>query len=501
MTSKASQSCFLQPRDVGCPNIELPHKREANIADGGDRLIFDADLSESQLVVTANVDSCTLSVRAVNGKNFGCNGYRLRKNVCYKLNNNHKIHLDSGSKLYQVNFRPAETATEESMDTSESNNNEATWELIDNKELLIYTPQNSVNSSLIAAFDLDGTLIKTKSGARFPKDDDDWELLFGNVKPKLERLHEQNYKLVVLTNQAAIEGNHAKRIGFERKIENIVARLGLPLHVFVATSHSVYRKPVPGMWQVLTATKNGGLDVNMEKSFFVGDAAGRSKNWAVKKPKDHSLADRLFAVNVGLKFYTPEEYFLGAREAPYSMPKFNPRNVVTPDFSIPVSDGDQQEVIIMVGCAGSGKSFFCEKFLVSKGYVRVNRDKLGCWQKCVKVMEESLSLKKRVVVDNTNPTKESRKRYIEVAKRLNIPCRCFLMKVDSSHAKHNNKFRELTDKSHIKISDIVINSYYKSLEEPTLEEGFEEIVKVPFIPSFASEEQEKFYMMFLLSTI
>ena len=36
----------------------------------------------------------------------------------------------------------------------------------------------------------------------------------------------------------------------------------------------------------------------MDASFFVGDAAGRTS--------DHSCADRLFAMNAGLKFFTPE---------------------------------------------------------------------------------------------------------------------------------------------------------------------------------------------------
>ena len=42
-------------------------------------------------------------------------------------------------------------------------------------------------------------------------------------------------------------------------------------------------------------------DLDMEKSFFCGDAAGR-KN-------DHTNDDIMFSVNIGLKFCTPEMFF------------------------------------------------------------------------------------------------------------------------------------------------------------------------------------------------
>ena len=55
---------------------------------------------------------------------------------------------------------------------------------------------------------------------------------------------------------------------------------------------------------------NGDVAVDIDSSFYCGDAAGR------KKPngkKDFSCSDRLFAINVGVKFLTPEERFLGKK--------------------------------------------------------------------------------------------------------------------------------------------------------------------------------------------
>ena len=70
-----------------------------------------------------------------------------------------------------------------------------------------------------------------------------------------------------------------------------------------------YRKPQSGMWDYFVKNGNEGEKVDISKSVFVGDAAGRKKT--PKRPADHSDADKGFAINVGIPFKVPEEFFLG----------------------------------------------------------------------------------------------------------------------------------------------------------------------------------------------
>lgn len=95
----------------------------------------------------------------------------------------------------------------------------------------------------------------------------------------------------------------------------------------------------------------------------------------------------------------------------------------------------------MVGFPGSGKSFFCREYLIPSRYKHINRDNLGSWQKCVAETKLGLQSGQSVVVDNTNPDFESRSRYIEVASKLKIQCRCIVIGDSIPRARHNNKVR------------------------------------------------------------
>lgn len=164
------------------------------------------------------------------------------------------------------------------------------------------------DSKKIAAFDFDGCLVKTnvkRVGA------DAWSLMYPSVPDKLQSLYNDGYKLVIFTNEANIERWKNKRqIAVDSKLgrlNNFIKCVKVPIQVFVACgiasdkAEDPFRKPKPGMWHIMEKYFNSGILIDMDQSFYVGDAAGR-KN-------DHSDADIKFAQAVGLKFYVPEEYF------------------------------------------------------------------------------------------------------------------------------------------------------------------------------------------------
>ncbi|XP_045477062.1 uncharacterized protein F21D5.5 [Harmonia axyridis] len=510
-----SKKCYLQCLLNEAKRLIIPENETVVIGRNRFTGVEDIHLSRKHLECTAEFNPDKLMVKTVGKCYSGCNGYALMLNETYTLRNGDVLELRLGYHKFKVVFENSDVGIDgppqkkpkfpifnmqkrKSIASSSLSNISGKWESIDNNELLVFTPENCQSQPRIASFDIDGTIIKTKSGLRFPKDKDDWEFNIQLVPKTLKDLYEKQYKLVFFTNQSGVGNDSEKIRNFKYKIENILNALSIPVQVFIALGKGIYRKPVTGMWNFLSDLKNENVQIDIDKSFYVGDAAGREKDWAPKRKKDHSNADRLFALNIGIKFFTPEEYFLKSSSNPFKMPLFDPRNLKNVEY--PNYTTKNHDIILMVGSQGSGKSHFCKTELIPKNYVHINRDMLKSWEKCVLMLEECIRKKKNAVIDNTNPDKASRKKYIDVAKKYNVQCRCFVMSISFEHCRHNNKFRGLTDKSHEVIGDMLLYSYRKNVEPPDLSEGFSEIVNIPFKANFESTNSETLYRMFLLES-
>ncbi len=194
-----------------------------------------------------------------------------------------------------------------------------------NTQLVVLDGPDAFHSNTVAGFDIDWTIVKTRSGRRFPTGPSDWQFLFDEVPVKLKDLHEGGTKVVFFTNQAGIEKQKTTIKELCNKIEAIIDEVGIPIQVFMCTGNSHFRKPSVEMWRYMENHCNGGIKISKEKSFFVGDAAGRAKNWAPGKPKDFSSADRMFAANAGVIFHTPEAFFLGEKEVVFEWGALDPK--------------------------------------------------------------------------------------------------------------------------------------------------------------------------------
>ncbi len=131
------------------------------------------------------------------------------------------------------------------------------------------------------------------------------------------------------------------------------------------------------------------------------------------------------------------------------------------------------EAVIFMGVQASGKSsFYKEKYFNS--HVRIAMDLLHTRNKEKRMLNTCLELQQQVVIDNTNPRKEDRRRYIEVFKRCNYKIIGFYFQSNVADCLKRNENR--TGKE--KIPRLGILGTYKKLELPVAEEGYDALYYV-----------------------
>jgi bifunctional polynucleotide phosphatase/kinase len=339
-----------------------------------------------------------------------------------------------------------------------------------------------MGSSFIAAFDLDWTLIKPKSGKKFPKDYDDWTLLHG-VKEKLTELHEKKYKIVIFTNQA---GSSLDINLFAKKIRAISSLIDVPIQAFVATDYGYCRKPSIGMWWLLTRNNNK-IVIDIKNSFYIGDAAGR--------PNDFSNSDLKFALNLGLKFYTDVRmndvsfpFPVHPLELSLYFDKYLDQGKIEPV--------DKQEMIIFVGPPAAGKSTVAQRF-EEHGYIVVSQDELKTKPKVIARIRKELSDGLSVVVDRKNEYIDDRAEFISIANEYEVPVKIIWFDISRELSEHLATYREIMTGKHIPA--IVFNKYYskdKGLQAPIMGEGAE-VIKTYFKNDLSQVENSAIFMSYL----
>jgi len=279
----------------------------------------------------------------------------------------------------------------------------------------------------IAAFDFDFTLVKPKDNKTFPKDINDWEWLRPNVIEVIQDLYKRKYCIMIFTNQT--------KSWKADQIRTVLELLQVPVMVCIAFDRSVH-KPSTQMFKEVVKK-----DWDKKTSFYVGDALGRKGDW--------SDTDKLFAEAVGLAIKTPEEMFgtsLKQRGC--------------------VCMSSKQEIVIMVGYPGSGKTTLALETFKSPQYVIIHGDDYKSnSSKMIVAAREHLKKGKFVVFDATNPAREKRAEYIELARGLGIGVRCVHVNTsfEESLARNNERSKP--------VPRIVYNVYKKKFVAPNVSEG------------------------------
>lgn len=143
------------------------------------------------------------------------------------------------------------------------------------------------------------------------------------------------------------------------------------------------------------------------------------------------------------------------------------------------------ECVLLMGLQASGKSTFCAQHLFDS-HIRVNLDMLRTRhrEKCLvrTCIEAGISF----VVDNTNPTRADRQRYIEPARTAGCRVIGYYFQSGIENCKQRNASRD--EQRRIPLAGLLAT--YGRLELPSYEEGFDSLyyVRIAEDSAFAIEE-------------
>lgn len=298
----------------------------------------------------------------------------------------------------------------------------------------IYNINNADYREKMASFDYDWTIVNPKDGKTFPTNINDWQWLYPDVPNKIKKYYEDGYMIVIFTNQS-------KTWKYEQ-IKLVIKTLEIPVFIVIATEKINYK---PNLNLFTTFIKNNKID--KDKSFFIGDALGRKT--------DFSDSDKIFAENIGIPCFPPENIF---------NKEIKEINISLDMFSL----SNDNEIIIIMGYPGSGKSTIAKKICENEKYIHIEGDVYKTSSNMIKKSLDYILQKKSIVFDATNSSIKKRKEYIDLAKKYNYKIKCIHISTSLDISYKQNLNRDDTKK----VPKIAFSVYSKYYEEPNESEGF-----------------------------
>ncbi len=131
------------------------------------------------------------------------------------------------------------------------------------------------------------------------------------------------------------------------------------------------------------------------------------------------------------------------------------------------------ETIIFTGLQATGKSTFYKKYFYET-HIRINLDMLKTRHRENILLKACLEAKQAFVVDNTNPTIEVRKKYIDAAKQAGFRVFGYYFRSHLKEAIDRNNRRS----SKACIPEKGLRATYAKLQIPSFSEGFDALYYV-----------------------
>lgn len=168
----------------------------------------------------------------------------------------------------------------------------------------------------------------------------------------------------------------------------------------------------------------------------------------------------------------------------------------SPSSPVKLPKGEKGEVVLLMGIQGAGKSETVEVY-EKQGYARLNRDLLGGkLDDLIPKMHQLITDgQRRIVLDNTYPTRLSRASVIAAAQAQGIPIVCRFLNTPIHEARVNvvsrilDRYGKLLGPDEMKALSktdpnlppaAALKRWADSFEAPSLDEGFADIETIPF---------------------
>jgi bifunctional polynucleotide phosphatase/kinase len=371
-------------------------------------------------------------------------------------------------------------------------------------------------------YDLDNTLIRTKSGNKIAENEDDWQFLPG-VEEYFEKVAESsNYFLIILANQGSLRASKEtdKVSSFKRKINTIAntladifAKKQNELYVLCAFSldqHDiVYRKPFSGMWELLQTCIP--FKESLVPITYIGDAAGRRS--------DSSCIDRKFAVNARMNFISCDAFFdneYSADNDDYFSWGFDPRVYLRTPCHLPNSkeqlpniselfDKEQNYLVLLVGYPGSGKTTLAKHIIANNPSIKFTTISESVYGSNIEAAQKQIYKSvnnNSIIIDYCNASILDRNSWIMFTTSINANIKVYLFEMTTPKelSVHLNvlKYRKKkqTNNSHSSRQYTAYDNNYEPVDQKN--EGIDEYYRIPFMPAF--DNNGKKILDFLLFT-